>query len=146
MARTDWVRPGGRIYLDANVIVYFIERQDRLQRSVAEVFAAGAHAGCRFVVNEAGVAECFHGVFRIGSADLEDRYRRFFADPMLIETSPVDGRLLLRAARLGAAEGLGLVDATHVVSALECGATHLLTNDRRMRSPVGIEIVQLGDL
>ncbi len=64
MAKTDWIKPRGLIYLDANVIVYFIERRDDLQKKVGDVLSAGAAAGSRFIVSEAGVAECFYGVFK----------------------------------------------------------------------------------
>jgi predicted nucleic acid-binding protein len=143
---TGWIAPGSLIYLDANVIVYFIEQRDALQAKVAEVLVAAVAVGCRFAVNEAGVAECFFGIFKTGSVELEQAYRAFFAEKALIDIREVNGPLLLRAARMGAEAGLKLIDATHVVSAIEAGATHLLTNDRAMVAWEGVGVVQLGEL
>jgi predicted nucleic acid-binding protein len=146
VARTDWIQPGSLIYLDANVIVYFIERRDALQEKVADVLRDGVASGCRFVVSEAGVAECFFGVFKSGSSELLRAYEAFFREATLIELVNVDGPLLMRAARLGAGAGLKLLDAAHVVSAIEAGATHLLTNDQRLSQTQAVAIVQLAEL
>lgn len=146
MARTDWIAPGGLIYLDANVVVYFIERRDAVQAKVADILRAAVAAGCRFAVSEAGVAECFYGVFKLESDVLEQAYAAFFEEAALISICVVDGPLLMRAARLGAREGLKLLDASHVVAALEAGASHLLTNDKAMGATAAIPVIQLSAL
>lgn len=146
MTRTDWIRPNSLIYLDANVIIYFIECHDELQAKVTDVLRAATAANCRFATNEAGLAECFYGAFKMNSAPLQAAYSAFFGEAALIELTPVDGPLLLRASKLGAGAGLKLLDASHVVSATEAGAAHLLTNDGTMTRGAGVEVVQLGDL
>lgn len=143
MAIVDWIEQGSRIYLDANVIVYFIERRDRLQQMVADVLAAGAQAKCRFVTSEAGVAECLYEAFKIGSAELEDRYRRFFGDDTLLDVTPVDGGSLVRAARFGAEAKMKLLDALHVTSAIDADCRHLLTNDDGMTGKGRMDVVRL---
>ena len=146
MARTDWIQPESLIYLDANIIVYFIERRDALQEKVADVLRHGVASGCRFAVNEAGLAECFFGVFKSESRELQRAYEAFFRETTLIDLLGVDGPLLMRAARLGASAGLKLLDATHAVSAIEAGASHLLTNDGAMERTPGLAVVLLSEL
>ncbi len=73
-------------------------------------------------------------------------YDAFFRETALIQLTPVDGPLLMRAAQVGASSGLRLLDAVHVVSAIEAGASHFLSNDQAISRAPGIEIVQLAHL
>jgi len=146
VASTDWIVPGSTIYLDANIVVYFIERRDALQQGVIDILQAAVAAECRFVANEMVAAECLFGVFRSRRNWLIGAYETFFTESPLLMLTPIDGKLLLRAALVGATAGFALIDATHVVSAQDAGAAHLLTNDRRLRSHEGIKVVQLADL
>jgi predicted nucleic acid-binding protein len=135
-----------QLYLDANLIIYFFEREDVLQEKVALIFNQAVLAGTPIVVSEIGVAECLYGAFRLQSEALENKYREFFYDLPLIRVEPVDGEKLIAAAALGASKGLKLVDAVHFAAAVETGCDVLVTNDRRFRSSHGVTIVQLGDI
>jgi predicted nucleic acid-binding protein len=135
-----------QLYLDANLIIYFFEREDDLQEKVALIFSQAVLAGTPIVVSEIGVAECLYGAFRLQSEALENKYREFFYDLPLIRVEPVDGEKLIAAAALGASKGLKLVDAVHFAAAVKTGCDVLVTNDRRFRSSHGVTIVQLGDI
>jgi predicted nucleic acid-binding protein len=50
------------------------------------------------------------------------------------------------AARIGARKGLKLVDAIHFSAALEPGCDVFVTNDSRIRSSDGLEVVLLENL
>ncbi len=138
--------PARQLYVDANLIIYFFEREDDLRDRVAHLFNHAVLAGTPIVVSEIGVAECLYGAFRLQSEALEQKYREFFYDLPLIRLQPVDGERLVMAAALGASKGLKLVDAVHFAAAVETGCDVFVTNDRRFRSSHGVTIVQLGDI
>lgn len=135
-----------QLYFDANVIIYFFEREDELGDNVAHLFNQAVLAGTPIVISEIGVAECLYGAFRLQSEALERKYREFFYDLPLIRLDPVDGEKLVAAAAIGAIKGLKLVDAVHFAAAIETGCDVFVTNDRRFLSSHGVTIVQLNEI
>lgn len=135
-----------RIYLDANCIIYFIERTDELQGKVAKVIQFAGENDRHLVCSEVGVAECLYGAFKAKSRELEAAYKEIFYDLGLFELCAVDGDRVKAAAKIGAEKGLKLVDALHFVAAMEMECEIFVTNDERFRSSHGVEVVQLKDL
>ena len=135
-----------RLYIDSNVLIYFVEREDAIQRKVGDAIARAINRGRPLVVSEIGVAECLYGAYKMQSSELEARYLEIFADIALFETVPVDGERLRAAARLGAQKGLKLVDAVHFLAAMETECDVFLTGDNRIRSSHGINVLALDTL
>jgi len=98
------------------------------------------------VVSEIGIAECLYGAYEVNSAALETRYNEIFYDIALFDIVPVNGERLKDAARVGARKGLKLVDALHFAAALESQCAIFLTDDARIRSSDGIEVVTAANL
>jgi predicted nucleic acid-binding protein len=143
---TSKLPPARVLYLDANLIIYYFERDDALHDSVASLLSQAILDETPIMVSEIGVAECLYGAFRLQSAELEAKYREFFYELPLVKLIPVDGEKLIAAAALGASKRLKLVDAVHFQAAVECGCDVFVTNDRRFQSSHGVTVVQLGDL
>jgi predicted nucleic acid-binding protein len=139
-------RRASRLYLDANALIYFVERADMRQAKIAEAVAWAVDSGTPIVVSEVGVAECLYGAYKLGNAALEARYLEIFNDVALFEIAPVDGERLKAAARMGAQKGLKLVDALHFLAALESQCDVFITNDARFRYSHGIEVVHVEQL
>jgi predicted nucleic acid-binding protein len=133
--------PASPVYVDANIVIYYVERDDDLQRRIRARLAACADQGVRMVMSEVGQAECMYGAWRLESPVLEDAYRRFFDEVRLIDLIPITSAGLLDAARLGAQKQLKLIDAVHFHAAVETGCGTYLTNDRRIRGSHGVEVV-----
>ena len=135
-----------QIYVDANLIIYFFEREDDLRGKVAHLFNQAVLSGTPIVISEIGVAECLYGAFRLQSEALEKKYQEFFYDLALIRLEPVDGEKLVTAAALGASKGLKLVDAVHFAAAVEAGCDVFVTNDHRFNSSHGVTVLQLSEV
>ncbi|MGB8816971.1 MAG: type II toxin-antitoxin system VapC family toxin [Rhizobiaceae bacterium] len=135
-----------QLYVDANLIMYFFERQDAFHDKVRDILDHAVLAGQSIVVSEIGIAECMYGAFRLQSEALEKKYREFFYDLPLINIVPVDGEKLITAAALGASKGLKLVDAVHFAAAVKTGCDVFVTNDRRFQSSHSVTVVQLSDI
>lgn len=135
-----------RIYLDANCIIYFVERSDERQAAITELIRSATQNGQTLACSEIGVAECLYGAFKLQDAALEATYHEIFYDIALLELCPVDGERSKAAARLGAEKALKLVDALHFAAAIEMQCDVFVTNDARFRSSYGIQVMQLDDL
>jgi predicted nucleic acid-binding protein len=93
-----------------------------------------------------GIAECLYGAYKLNSDELEARYNEIFYDIALFEIAPVNGEQWKAAARVGARDGLKLVDALHFVAAVECQCAVFVTNDARFRSSDGVKVVAATSL
>lgn len=140
------IEAASKIYLDANCIIYFVERADVLKERIAEVIDYAADHGKSLVCSEIGVAECLYGAFKLENAELQGAYNEIFYDIALFELCPVDGQRTKDAAKLGAEMSLKLIDAVHFLAAIELGCDVFVTNDERIRSSYGVQVVQLKDL
>jgi predicted nucleic acid-binding protein len=134
------------IYLDANALIYFMERSDDFQEKVGGVIAHAVENNIPLFVSEIGIAECLYGTYKNGREPLTSQYQELFYEIALFQIIPTDGQKLIAAAKIGADKGLKLVDATHFLSAMEAGCDLFLTNDTRFRSSHGVEVVTLSDL
>jgi predicted nucleic acid-binding protein len=143
---SDAYQRASRLYVDSNVLIYFVERADTRQAKIADAIAWAVQAGVAIVVSEIGVAECLYGAYKLQSAALEARYLEIFDEIALFEIAPVDGERLKAAAKLGAQKGLKLVDALHFLAAVENQCNVFVTNDLRFRSSHGVEVVQVATL
>jgi predicted nucleic acid-binding protein len=139
------VQSAARIYFDANCIIYFVERTDDLHRKVADLISFSQENRKDLFCSEIGVAECLHGAYRAGSAELEKAYDKIFYDIALFELAPIDNQRARAAAKMGAEKSLKLVDAMHFLAGVEFGCDVFVTNDRRFKASHGISVLILDD-
>lgn len=134
------------IYLDANALIYFIERSDDLQAKVGGVIAHAVENNIPLFVSEIGIAECLYGTYKNGRESLTSEYQELFYEIALFQILPTDGPKLIAAAKIGAEKRLKLVDAVHFHSAIDAGCDLFLTNDTRFSSSHDVEVIGLTDL
>lgn len=139
----DSVEQSASFYLDANAVIYFLEKVQPYNAVVAQIFGLAARTGARILTSDMAVAECLHGVFAARRADLRDVYARFFESSQ-ITVLPVDSALLIAAAEIGGTRGLKLIDAAHVAAAERNACDVFVTNDRRIRSIANGRVLQIG--
>lgn len=142
----ELLQSASRIYLDTNVLIYFVERTDALQVKVAQLFDFAVSSSIQIYMSEVGVAECLYGAFKRKSAALEAKYNEIFYEIGLFELLPLDGARAVLAAKIGAEEGLKLVDALHFCAALEADCSIFMTNDARFKSSHDVHVLQIADL
>jgi len=134
---------GTRIYLDANVLIEFVERQDAGFGRVVEDARAGRLS---LVTSELTLAEVIVLPLRDGVLALLANYRDLFSQPELIECAPITRDVLHRSGEIRATDGGKLADAVHLATAEIAGYKVFLSSDRRIRprAPmvrIGIEAI-----
>jgi predicted nucleic acid-binding protein len=126
-------------YLDANIIIYAIERplaQSAAQHALLKALDRGTILAC---TSELSLAECLVAPIARNSAELIDLYTEFVSNQRPhFQTIPVSRSILLAAADLRAMTRSTLADSIHVATALLIGATRVVTNDKKMRLPPGV--------
>lgn len=146
VAMTNRLDGISRLYLDANIIIYFIEGDLELRTAVADVLEQAGARGVSLLTSDIAIAECLHGAFKRKKRPLVELYRSFFADEGLISLAPIAAPVLELSAEIGAALALKTVDAIHVATAIAVGCDALLTNDNGLRAPEGLRIDQLAEM
>ena len=136
---------GRRIYLDANVFIYFLDGENRFIPVASFVLQAARNEIFTAVTGDAAVSEVMVGAYRSGDQSIISRFRNFFALSGLIETVEHDSACFDAAARLRGTTSMPLIDALHVATASQAGCDGLIIGDQRMQTALGVSIINLGD-
>jgi predicted nucleic acid-binding protein len=137
---------GRRIYIDANVFIYLLDGTTRWAAPATSILAAARAGQFAAVTGEAVVAEVMVGPYRSRDPMLIRSARELFALPRLVEVVGHPAKVWDDAAMLRGTLDVPLIDGLHVATAAAAGCDCLVTNDRRMRPALGVDVVPLADL
>jgi predicted nucleic acid-binding protein len=134
-----------RIAIDANVLIYALEADpSHGPRARAVVDALEEHQ-VDVAMGTVGQIEILSGPAGRGDGVMFEHAANELRS-MGLRLIPLSAVVAEDAAWIRAQGGLGLADAIHVASARAAGATAFVTNDRRIRSRAGLEVLYLDDL
>ena len=136
---------GGSVYIDANAIIYSVERIEPYRELLAPMWQEARAGRFALASNELVVLETLIKPLREGNARLEMLFRSIFAAAEM-DLIPATLAIWEDAARIRAATGLKTSDALHAATALSAGCTLFVTNDTDFRRVEGLPIVVLDDL
>ena len=136
---------GGSVYVDANAIIYSVERVEPYRGLLAPMWD-GARAG-RFTLasSELVALETLIRPLRDGNARLEMLFRSILASAEM-DLIPATLATWDDAARIRAETGLATPDALHAATALQAECTLFVTNDTDFRRVQGLPVAVLDDL
>jgi len=137
---------GARIYFDANVAIYAVEKIDTLTPAHRALFLHFDSGALTPITSELTLYECLVKPFAEANRKLVDTYFEFFDPALGFECVGLTRPLLIEASRLRAALRLKTPDAIHVAAALATARTHFLTNDFRIRVPHGLTLLGWDDI
>jgi uncharacterized protein len=127
------------VCLDANIVIYYVERHPLWEPKVAARLQARAASGDTVAVSEAAWLECLVGPLQSGDTSVLADYQKFFRSTG-IQMLPVTLAVWVRAAQIRAAFKLQPLDSTHLASAIEHGCGLFLTNDTKLARCTGITV------
>ncbi|WP_158541660.1 type II toxin-antitoxin system VapC family toxin [Pelagibacterium lacus] len=126
--------PFEKIYLDSNVFISVAAGEVSGIGAAVVQFATTAAPSPKFATSELALSEVLVHPFRFNDTVLASQYRSLIVGHSWIEALAVEREILIEAAALRARNGyLKLPDAIHISTALACGCSHMLTDDRRLR-------------
>jgi predicted nucleic acid-binding protein len=127
------------VCLDANVVIYLVERTPVWNPRVVARLALVRAAGDEIAVTDAARLECLVGPLRSGDTAVLADYQAFFADPA-IRVLPVTSAVWETAARIRATLNLQPLDSLHLATAVEHGCGLFLTNDVQLTRFTGVTV------
>jgi predicted nucleic acid-binding protein len=126
------------IYLDACIIIYFIEEHPLFGDSVRQAIEKAQDR--QFCVSPLVELECLVVPLRTGNHCLVALYETFFNNQAMLT---MDAQVYRLAAELRAHHRLKTPDALHLATAKSHGCTEIWTNDNRLNSAAGSMAVNL---
>ena len=120
---------GQRVYIDANFLIYFLDRREPYFDLVSPIFTSCDAGDFEGVTGDAAVAEVMVYPYRSKSAAEIARGKAFFARPGFLTILSHDAAAFDACARLRATSSLKMLDALHYATALQAGCRFILTND-----------------
>ncbi len=136
---------GGSVYVDANAIIYSVERVEPYRGLLAPMWEEARAGRFTLASSELVALETLIGPLRDDNAHLEMLLRSILA---AAEMSLIPATLATweDAARIRAETGLATPDALHAATALRAGCALFITNDTDFRCVKGLPVVVLDDL
>ncbi len=132
---------GGRVYIDAQIIIYFVEKRARYYRLIAPLWDP-SRSPVRLITSELSLLETIVAPLAHGNQQLVSLFESTIRRSC--ELIPIDQPVLRRAAELRAAHpSLRVPDAIHVASGQAHAPDAFLTNDRRLTAIPGLNVMLL---
>ena len=136
----------GLVYVDANVVIYTIEKHPRYGPAMRPLWSAVSAGQAQVATSELIFLETLVGPYRSHDSQLADDYEKFFRMPE-IELVPITPLILREAARFRSQiPRLRSPDAIHLATATTRGVTSFITNDTGFRNIPGLNVVLLDDV
>lgn len=134
-----------RLYLDANVIIYFLEENTDFWNKVEQVFQECEANNIQLLTSDITVCECLMRPYKDGNYALIALYEQFFqSTSKTVNIAPVETSILLETPKIASDTKLKTIDAIHLATAEFYSCDALLTNDKAFRSSEMVQIFQLS--
>jgi predicted nucleic acid-binding protein len=135
----------GIVYLDANSIIYTVEKHAVYGPLLQPLWVAAQAKTFEVVSSELALLECLVVPLRRGDAALVKDFERALLGTEM-RLVPITQSILRDAAQLRATTSLKTPDAIHAATGLQAACALFVTNDRRFRSITGLNAIILDDL
>jgi predicted nucleic acid-binding protein len=119
------------IYLDTNIVIYFVEKHSKYGSKVGSRLAAAQVAKDAFALSDLTRMECLVGPLKSGKNSLLTDFNSFFQLPTVTVLTML-AAVFDRAAHIRATWSFSALDALHLAAAVEHGCGLFLTNDARL--------------
>ena len=138
---------GKTVYLDTNIFIYAVEEPASVSQYSAfikELFKYIDHGEITAITSELTLSELLVGAY-IKSPELVEIYNELITDSDFLQVFSVDREILKQSALLRSLNKIALADAIHIATARENNAQVIISNDKKMQVPDGLEKVTLSD-
>jgi len=136
---------GRYVYLDTNVFIAAYENKYSYGEHAWRILAAIEDGEFVGVTSELTLAEILVKPLEDNDYDLVQYYQEIISPGADFHVRSVDRSILIEAAALRSIrKSLRLPDAIHVATARINECAHIVSDDRRLRSAPGLEIIRLG--
>jgi len=144
----EWITQlrGQLVGLDTAPLIYFIEENPTYIHMMDAFFEAMVRGEFRVVTSVITLLEVLVYPLRQFDTSLAERYRNILSFSPSLRTVEVSREIAERAAELRAIYNLQTPDSIQMATALVNGASFFLTNDVRLPSVPGLQVLVLENL
>jgi predicted nucleic acid-binding protein len=139
------VPAAGLVYLDANPIIYSVEKHAVYWPLLQPLWQAAQGRTIEIVSSDLALLETLVGPMKSGDTALASTYEQLFQQAQT-RLLPITQAILREAAGLRATTRLKTPDALHAATARQAGCVLFVTNDVAFRGLAGLPVVILDDL
>ena len=136
----------GSVYVDANVIIYQVERVMPYLQIVAPLWDALDAGQQQVITSELTVLEVLIKPIQVGNTALINLFKAVLYSTLDFTCIPITRKTLEDAARLRANMGLKTPDAIHAAAALSSGCALFVTNDPIFQRVTGLSVALLSEI
>lgn len=137
---------GDRVYLDANVLIYFVEEHPTFAPFVRELFQAIEDGAISAISSELTLAEVLVKPLADNNSRIAGVYRTILSGAGPIQVATVDRAVLLESASVRAKFGGKMFDAIHVATAMLSTCDVFLSEDGGIRAPKSLRLLRPSEL
>ena len=137
---------GQRVYIDANFLIYFLDRTEPYFDAVAPIFQACDRGDFIGFTGDAAVCEVMVHPYRNKSASEIARGKSLFARQGFLTVLRHDAECFDLTAQIRASANMRMIDALHYATALQAGCRYLLSNDQDFKSGTTLEVIPIRSL
>jgi predicted nucleic acid-binding protein len=137
---------GNIVGLDTAPLIYFIEESPVYARVVDPFFEALQHGEFAAVTSVMSLLEALVVPLQRGDTDLARKYRDILSKTRGLTTMSIFSSIAEEAAKLRASYNIRTPDAIQMATATSARAKFFLTNDKRLPSLPGLQVLVLDDL
>ena len=134
-----------RVAIDSNVLIYLTEGDPDRADAAALIVDSISDGHTEGVLSSPGLSEVLVGPARSGDGAAFERLAATIRD-LGFRVAALDATAAEDAAWIRGRSGMSLPDAMNIACARAAGATVFVTNDRRIASRPGLEVLYLDDL
>jgi len=139
------VPASGLVYLDANSIIYSVEKHPVYWPLIEPVWLAAKSKTIEILSSDLALMETLVGPLKKGDPGLAQAYETLFQQAQT-RLLPITQAILREAAKLRATSKLRTPDAIHAASSQQAGCVLFVTNDVGFRGVPGLPVVVLDGL
>ena len=136
----------GRLGVDTNPVIYFVQGSEEFSPVVNEVFQQVTSGQITVVTSTLTLMETLVLPRRTGDTELEQTFTRLLMNTRNIETVSITPAAAIRAADLRARHKLKPADALQVATAVVNGCDAFLTADGDFKSVTEIRVLDMRRL
>ncbi|HET6879411.1 MAG TPA: type II toxin-antitoxin system VapC family toxin [Pirellulales bacterium] len=137
---------GKVVALDTGPLIYFIEEHP-VYLPIVEPFFQALDAGrFKVVTSTLTLLEVLVQPLRQGNQSLAKLYETILLEAAGITALAITATIAQRADEIRASQNVATPDALQLATAIENGASAIVTNDLRMKPPANLQIILLDEL
>ncbi len=145
MGLKDLIR-GKRVYFDAMIFIYLIENYLPLKIQLMDIKDSLSLAETNIVTSHLTLCETLVVPFRNENTKLIAQYYNFICKSRIFELYETNLDTYIRASLFRSQYGLKTPDAIHVSTAVRANCEFFLTNDKFIKTPSSLRVINIKDM